>query len=461
MLNSDNAPEISFTRSAEADLPRAVQVTYIQSENEYQPGAIEVRTEATLSTRVDATDVPIVMDAAKATGVAERWMAEVKTGREGLEFTAPPSILEIEPGDVVKVAGRSERYRVDRIDDGQTRELTLTKVERQVLPPNNSKERASALMPVDFATPVVHHFMDLPVMDSPGEANTARIAAFSSPWGGAVSLAVSTDEDSFTTTATVKNPSVIGELITDLPFGSPYRWQYPTGLLVKVYGGGLSSATELAVLNGSNMAAVMSPGGEWEIIQFREAELVGDGLYELKGLLRGQFGTEHLIGDPTPVGASFVLLSEAQASIQIAGAHRGLALNYRIGPARKHHSHESHRQFEETFNAIGLRPYSPAQLKAFADESGAVQVNWVRRSRIDGDSWQSIDPSLGETREAYLLRVTSSGAVKREVELNSPTFVYTATAQQADSVSGEIEISVAQISDQFGPGPEAKVSTHV
>lgn len=184
LLSADNAPEISFTRMAESDLPAAVQLTYIQSENEYERGALEVRADTQLSSRVEATSAPIAMNAAKALSVAESWMTEVRAGREGAEISAPPSMLALEPGDIVRLAGSPAQYRIDRLDDGLSRAMTLTKVETQFPTVSKARERALQPAPIDNASPVVHHLMDLPVLVDPSEAQAVAIAAFSEPWGG-------------------------------------------------------------------------------------------------------------------------------------------------------------------------------------------------------------------------------------------------------------------------------------
>ena len=62
-------------------------------------------------------------------------------------------------------------------------------------------------------------------------------------------------------------------------------------------------------------------------------------------------------------------------------------------------------------------------LRAVVD--GDVAVSWIRRTRIEGDVWQSYEVPLGEDREAYLVRVSSGGVVLREAEVLTPEFTYT------------------------------------
>ena len=103
------------------------------------------------------------------------------------------------------------------------------------------------------------------------------------------------------------------------------------------------------------------------------------------------------------------------------------------------------------FDGIGLRPYPVAHLRAQA--SGAdTRLTWVRRTRIDGDSWVSAEVPLGEEREVYVLRVMRNGDVLRSVTLSAPDWTYAAALRGADGAD-PVSVAVAQLSDRFGPGP--------
>jgi hypothetical protein len=114
-------------------------------------------------------------------------------------------------------------------------------------------------------------------------------------------------------------------------------------------------------------------------------------------------------------------------------------------------SDPSWRHREATFRGIGLRPYSVCHLRARPGTDG-LSLAWVRRTRIDGDSWTGLDVPLGEDREAYLVRVTRNGATLREAEVGAPAWAYTGSMRAEDGL-GPVNIEVAQISDRFGPGP--------
>jgi hypothetical protein len=64
---------------------------------------------------------------------------------------------------------------------------------------------------------------------------------------------------------------------------------------------------------------------------------------------------------------------------------------------------------------------------------------------------------LGETLEAYCVRVLANGALRREETVTATTWSYLQAQQTLDGITGQFSIEVAQISDQYGPGPFAEV----
>ena len=89
---------------------------------------------------------------------------------------------------------------------------------------------------------------------------------------------------------------------------------------------------------------------------------------------------------------------------------------------------------------------------------GPTTATWIRRTRIDGDTWQSLEVPLGEAAESYQIRIEQSGLIRREATVTSPQFTYTAAHRTADGVIGPYDIAVAQISQTYGPGPFRKIT---
>lgn len=90
--------------------------------------------------------------------------------------------------------------------------------------------------------------------------------------------------------------------------------------------------------------------------------------------------------------------------------------------------------------------------------AGDLQFSWLRRKRIDGDTWSGTEVPLGEEREAYLVRVMRGGAILREAEVGAPAWTYSA-AMQVEDGPGAVESAVAQVPDRFRPGPFRSLGT--
>src|SRR5690606_37322320 len=143
----------------------------------------------------------------------------------------------------------------------------------------------------------------------------------------------------------------------------------------------------LRVLNGANVLAIGDGSPDaWEILQFVEAEVVGPSEWALSLRLRGQLGSDALMPERWPVGALVVALTPAPLQIQHPAARRGLARHYRIGLADRGPGHAAVRHQVEAFACNALRPLSPVHLRRRREAAG-YRFSWIRRGRIDRDSW--------------------------------------------------------------------------
>lgn len=85
-------------------------------------------------------------------------------------------------------------------------------------------------------------------------------------------------------------------------------------------------------------------------------------------------------------------------------------------------------------------------------------IRWIRRTRIDGDSWDGLDVPLGEEREQYLLRVLDGSTVVREVVIDQTEWAYTAAEQALDGGVTDRVVEVRQISASYGAGAAARLT---
>ena len=224
--------------------------------------------------------------------------------------------------------------------------------------------------------------------------------------------------------------------------------------------GALSSASTLQVLAGANLAAIQTPAGDWEILQFATATLIAPSTYNLTGLLRGQAGSDATMANMVPVGQPFVVLNNAISQVPLSAAQTGLPLNWRYGPSSRSIGDATYATSSHTFTAAGLRPLSPVRIKGQRAANGDLTVSWIRRTRIGGDSWDLPDVPLSEDAERYEAVIVSGQSVKRTIPTTQPTFTYTAADQTIDfgSPVNAITVRIAQVSGTYGRGAAATAS---
>src|SRR5690606_28078251 len=107
-----------------------------------------------------------------------------------------------------------------------------------------------------------------------------------------------------------------------------------------------------------------------------------------------------------------------------------------------------------------LMPLAPVHLRAVAAGEGGLDISWIRRSRVDADSWLGADIPLGEEREAYRVRIRDAEAnTLRETMTASPAWHYAAAERAADSKAGlPLTLEVRQISAAVGDGLPATLA---
>ncbi len=445
----------SATRGQETDLPASAAISFIDPTNDFQRAVAQSRRLSTLSQRMAHAELALVLDAQDAQAIAETWLFESWAARERVNFALPPSQLAIEPGDIVEVvrSGRRARVRATDVADHGARQIAALTYDPSVygaapatarIPPRSAPIAAGS---PEFA------FLDLPLLTGEEPATAGYIAATQTPWPGGVAIYASPETTGFALRSVVPGPCVMGHTLTPLMPGSVGRIDRAAALRVDLGWGTLVSESLLQVLSGRNVAALRAADGEWEIVQFLTAELVGSGIYELRGLLRGQAGSEHAMRSPLPTGSPFVLLDRRLARLDLSATEIGLQLNWRLGPANRSVADASYVTTQHAYRGVGLRPLAPVHVRGVRD-GGDLTISWIRRTRIGGDNWQQIEVPLGEEEERYEVDILDGTLIKRTILSTMPHIVYSAAAQTEDFGAPQTSVAVRihQMSATFGRG---------
>jgi hypothetical protein len=223
----------------------------------------------------------------------------------------------------------------------------------------------------------------------------------------------------------------MGETLDDLPPGPIDRFDRAHSIRVVLAGGSLSSASESDVLAGRNLLALRGGDGQWELLGFMNAELIGERTYRLSHFLRGLGGQDFLAARSAPAGSTIVLVDEALVPLAQGARELGLRRILRIGPAMRDYGDASYVEVEATPGDLALRPLSPVHVRARRTQEG-IAISFLRRARLDADGWEGLDPPLGEAMEAYQIDIMDGAAVKRSLFSATPAILYTTQHELAD-----------------------------
>ena len=443
---------VETTRAPEAEMAGRIRLGFVESEGSYDVRQAEAVFPDDTSQTVSQSDMALVLTASEARSIAERWLTEARVARDTARFALPKSALALGSGDVVALGG--QRYRIDRVEQAEAQVIEAVRVEAGIYQASDGADARVIPRAFTAPVPVFPQFLDLPLLNGDEVPHAPHIAVTADPWPGSVAVWSAPADAGYELNRLLVVPAVIGLTETAMTAAPAGQWDRGPALRVRMFGGTLSSSDELAVLNGANVIAIGDgSAARWEIVQFTEAVLVAPSTYDLSLRLRGQQGTDGIMPPEWPIGSTVVLLDQAPQQIDLAVASRGLARYYRIGPAGRGYEDPAVVVKVDAFDGIGLRPYPVAHLSAGMAVSGDVSVSWTRRTRIDGDNWQSIEVPLGEDSEIYRLRIVQAEVIVREEAVATASYVYSAAARASDGIVGAFRVDVAQVSDRFGPGP--------
>ncbi len=297
-------------------------------------------------------------------------------------------------------------------------------------------------------------FLDLPLLSGAEDPAAGYVAAAKLPWPGGIAFYRSPEASGYTLAAIAAQPATVGITLDPLATGPESRLDKAAILRVRIDQGTLASTTPLAMFAGANAAAIEAPAGRWEVIQFETATLVATGTYQLTRLLRGQAGTEPAMTSTIPTGARFVMLDQAVTPVSLSSGDIALPLNWRYGPSSRDIGDTTYASAVHTYVGLGYRPLSPVHIRGTRGSSGDLTLTWIRRTRLGGDSWSTLEVPLAEDNESYAIDILDGVTVKRTLTASSPTVTYTSAAQTADfgGPQSSVSLRIAQLSATHGRG---------
>ncbi|MDT4824136.1 putative phage tail protein [compost metagenome] len=453
------------SREMDSQLPALVAVKYLDANREYATGEqSKPRINTQSINRVDR-ELPIVLTADEAAGVADVLVNLPWLERSEYAFSLPPTYRALEPGDVVTVQMpyASFELRLIEINYGQDGRLECKARPNRAALYSSTAKGGEGVPPsgtIPLSGPTLLLLLDIPVVDetlqnSPGFAAVAL--GYTDGWPGAVAFRSIDGGQTWTDLQGFNGLPTVGSARGTLPASACTLIDQRT-LTIDLITGELESITRDQMLSGVNYAAY-GVDGRWEIVRFQNATLQSDGSYLLSGFVRGERGTEWTTG-LHQAGDWFVLLDDpdnvfidmAVGSIGVPATYRGVTSGASI---------DSASDVPFTYQGVNLECLSPVYAKGSRDGSANFSGAFTRRSRLSSSWWTNgVVAPVGETIEAYEIDVMSGATVKRTITANSPAFTYSAANQTTDfgSPQAAITFRIYQLSSVVGRGYPLEVT---
>ncbi|MBI2801232.1 MAG: hypothetical protein HYX63_13305 [Gammaproteobacteria bacterium] len=459
--DGDNSSALfKTTRQQETELPIEVNLQYLDTGNDYQPGSQRTRRLTSRSKQQVSVDLAISMSSIKAAQVADVLMRNVWAERTRYQLAATRRHLHLEPTDIITLPnGDLARIVATNYHDSGRLDIEAVADFQALYASSAVGNDANQNIPQTLTVPGP---TKLVVLDIPALRDADNVPGFYLGAGGYYSgwrgceVGLSADNGTaFDNIATIINDATIGYTTTTLGTSSlPHQIDLLNSVTVTLttLNTTLSSISDAALLAGGNLCII----GD-EILQFGSATLVSAGIYTLSRFLRGRLGSEYALVH-SMAGERFVMLN----STEIFSINRGqtetnvprLLRAVTFGDALSEADNVS-----VTNTGRRQQPWSPIILGASpVRATNDWVINWVRRGRIGWWWGDLIDIALEEATEAYDVDILDgAGATVRTIAVTVPTATYTAAQQVADFQGWQSAINyrVAQKSALVGRGAAA------
>jgi hypothetical protein len=469
-IDGEEPPEpLLITREQEiADIPRRVEVVYIDAATHYEKGHQYAGQEVTASQHRIVVQLALSLTADEARQIAEKHLSRAWVGRHRLHFPLPPDYSNLEPADVVTIEKGTASHTV-RIEEGSNEDGVLKLVGRTEDASTYQSNALGAELPTeppDIEWPghtrlwVIDTNPWTPLQNSP----TVVVAVHGSAdgWHGAMVRRSSAlyglkNWGIFTNTAVVgRTTSVLADV------NRTGLWDDANTVVVKLTDpdATLDTYTKAEVLAGEAHPALIGD----EIVFWTDADQDSDGFWTLSGLLRGRRGTEWATGTHVN-GDLFVVLDSSLVDFgSIPIAEQSVESEFSAVSLGTVGTESSYYTMTPEFRS--LKPWGPCRPTGTRDGSNDLTIGWTRRARISGNAWTSAvgqTVPLDEGSESYeidILDPASPAIVKRTLTSTSTSVIYTATLQTADGYTpgDPVTCVIYQMSEEVGRGYGSEVT---
>lgn len=432
-------------RTQEAELPRSVAVTFINIAADYQPGSEQLRRQNTVSINDQSQDLPIATSADHAAAVAQGLLYTAWLERNRRQVSLTRRWSHLDAGDIAQLEtspGQWSAVIVHRTsDDGTVVSMQVADADPALLSalgygasPGTGQDGVDGIAITGLTV------ADIPMIrEQDSDAGVyVGLYGIGTGWSGAA-LFAGQSVDHLESQGVVTRGAARGFATSVLASWGINMVDEVGSVTVQLSAGALYTTTRaMQIDHGTNMCLLGS-----ELLSFRNAVDLGNGLYQLSGLMRGLRGTErfsasHRVGEP-------FLLLDAGGILRVPLSPGQIGTEYQWRGVSFGQTLSQGQTIAHTPTGASAKPLAPVGARKSV-AAGDITLTWDRRTRSLQDfPANGVDVPLFETSEAYEIDIFASGAfstIKRTLFVSSASAIYTASHQTVDFGASQSTVNV-------------------
>ena len=292
VINDGLDGHLARTRESESELFGRIQISYIEADADYGTISEEVALPIDETHAISRNEVPLVLTRQEARQALERWLNESRVARDTIRFGVPLPYRKLSAGDVVTFSDDMTHaaYRVDRSEMGTFQVIEATRTERSLARAPSYEVETIVIQSTRAALPVYGNLMNLPLLNERTNPYAPFLAVNVDPLASRVAVYGSDSTETYHLDHILAQSAQIGRILNPLPASRAGLLDYCQELQVLLKNAELSSISLQALLSGGNLCALGSADKKtWEILQFKNVQLMAENTYRLSGLLRGNW----------------------------------------------------------------------------------------------------------------------------------------------------------------------------
>jgi hypothetical protein len=481
--DGENAPDSDqMTRAHDWDLPVRMNLKFQEPVRNYSMNHVFALREVPQSNTVIDEEVTIAITRQDAKTYVEEQMSLRFAARVTWKRTLPRKYAMLEPGDVILLPDKGDET-LDPVFWRESRILQKSVgangvIEFQFMDPC-FHQVVQAVTETDLVTftpasqpgqsVTFSYMLDCPILLDTDPDNVGFYAVITGTNGAWTGGALYADLNSaaainyFGESTAVPSPGtnyfqlatgqtqVANGFVQVLPLANKHEmcWDWESVVQVWMYNPTLqltSITQQQAYLNPYNLCMLGS-----EIIQFLTATSLGNGVWQLSGLLRGLRGTEGSIANHALAEQFVMLVPGTIARISHAATQIGASYSYKAVSNGQDISLPTAFNFANSGNS--LRPYAPQIWQAYKDLSNNRYLVWNPRSRRFGGWADGATVVLDQPSEVYNIDVYQGGTKKQSYSFTSTrSWTYTTSMMTTDGVTATsaIQFNLYEIGATIG-----------